>query len=94
MSSEKECIKKEAAEWRQEKANVYKEYVRASVIGLEVGLSLITGIVGGFFFDRHFKSDPWGIIVGAILGVGAAGKSLYRFSKAYLKEHGSNSDQS
>ncbi len=94
MTSDNERIKKEAEEWRKEKASVYKEYVKASVIGLEVGLSLIIGIVCGFFFDRHFVTDPWGIIVGALLGAGAAGRSLYRFSKTYLKEHGSDSDQS
>ncbi len=90
MTFKNDRIQKEAEEWRKEKAKVYKEYVRASVIGLEVGLSLIVGIVGGFFFDRHFASDPWGLIVGAILGAGAAGNCLYRFSKAYLKEHGSD----
>ncbi len=93
MTSKNEDIKKEAAKWRQEKANIYKEYVKASVIGLEVGLSLIAGIVGGFFFDRHFGVEPWGIIIGAILGVGLAGKCLYRFSKTYLKEHGSDADK-
>lgn len=72
---------------RSEYAAVYKEYMKASVIGLEVGLSVIVGIGGGYLFDRYFNLGPWGLIVGSLLGAAAAGRCLYAFTKVYLKEH-------
>ena len=65
----------------------YKEYLKASTLGLEVGFSLIAGGVLGYIAELYVKITPWGLIIGICLGIAAAAKTLYRFSKKYLKEN-------
>ena len=81
---------KEPLNSREEKAEAYKTYIRTSAVGLEVGLSVIVGVVGGYFADKYFGSSPYGLFLGFIIGAIAAGRRLYTFSKQYLKE---NSDE-
>lgn len=69
-----------------EKAEMYRAYLKASVIGIEVALSIAIGAGGGYLCDRYFQSEPWGMLIGFLIGVAAAGKRLYLFSKDYLKE--------
>lgn len=65
----------------------YKTYIKTSAVGLEVGLSVVVGALAGYFFDKHFETGPWALIVGFVIGVLAAGRRLYIFAKAYLKEN-------
>jgi F0F1-type ATP synthase assembly protein I len=87
MKQERDRLRKEASEWRKEKADAYKDYIKTSAVGLEVGLSIVVGISAGFFVDRYFHCEPWGIVGGFIIGAAAAGKRLYSFSKKYLKDN-------
>jgi F0F1-type ATP synthase assembly protein I len=65
----------------------YREYIKAGAIGLEVGLSIIVGGGMGYIAERYFDISPWGLIIGAVFGMVAAGRTLYRFSKKYLKDN-------
>lgn len=65
----------------------YREYIKAGAIGLEVGLSIIVGGGMGYIAERYFDISPWGLIIGSAFGMIAAGRTLYRFSKRYLKEN-------
>ncbi|MES2503570.1 MAG: AtpZ/AtpI family protein [Myxococcota bacterium] len=68
-------------------SDFYRSYIKASVIGLEIGLCVIVGGALGYVAERYFDISPWGLITGACLGIAAAGRTLYRFSKDYLKEN-------
>ncbi|MEI6805024.1 MAG: AtpZ/AtpI family protein [Myxococcaceae bacterium] len=65
----------------------YREYIKAGAIGLEVGLSIIVGAGLGYFAERYFDISPWGLLLGAGFGMATAGRTLYRFSKRYLKDN-------
>ncbi len=65
----------------------YREYLKAGAIGLEVGLSIIVGGGFGYLAERYFDISPWGLIIGTVFGMAAAGRTLYRFSKKYLREN-------
>lgn len=65
----------------------YKSYVKSSAVGLEVGLSIIAGLLIGYFLDREFGWDPWGMVSGLVIGGAAAGRALYVFSKKFLREN-------
>ena len=85
-------MRKEAEQWRQDKAKAYKEYIHTSAVGLEVGLSIVAGIAIGYLIERYWHIAPWGIVGGFILGSAAACRRLYLFSKKYLKEHDHGGD--
>ena len=67
--------------------NFYREYLKAGAIGLEVGLSIIVGAGLGYLIERYFNIAPWGLLAGAGFGIAAAGRTLYRFSKRYLRDN-------
>ena len=75
-----------------EDRKLYKEYIKTSAAGLEVGLSIVVGVLAGHYFDRYFATDPYGLIVGLLIGVGAAAKRLYKVVKKYVKDNESDDD--
>lgn len=52
----------------------------ASGIGCSVAVSLIVCIVGGVLLDRWLGIAPVGVLVGMVLGLAAAGYSLYELA--------------
>ena len=38
-------------------------------VGWELASFSILGVVLGYWLDRHFKSSPWGTLVGALFGI-------------------------
>jgi F0F1-type ATP synthase assembly protein I len=77
---------------KKEQIKTYKDYIKTSAIGLEFSISLLFGIILGFFLDKWFYIQPLGIIFGTIVGVIAAGKILYKFLKKYIDKN-SNIDK-
>jgi F0F1-type ATP synthase assembly protein I len=60
--------------------------VRYSGIGLELagatgGLALV-----GYWFDRHFGTNPWGILVGVVIGIVGGLYNLVRESLSAIRE--------
>jgi F0F1-type ATP synthase assembly protein I len=53
-----------------------------SALGLQMGLCIGLGVYLGWLYDQHYGDGTTGVMVGAALGLGAAGSSFYR---AYLK---------
>lgn len=51
---------------------------RASTIGLEIAISVVVCLAGGWWLDEKFGTQPWLTLVGLALGVCAAGWSLYK----------------
>jgi F0F1-type ATP synthase assembly protein I len=51
------------------KENPLTTYAKYSAIGLEFAVAAIVGIVGGSYIDSHFGTGPWGVFLGAILGL-------------------------
>ncbi len=72
---------------KKQDAEAYRVFIRTSAIGLEVGLSIVVGFFLGHTVDRYAGTKPWGSIIGFVFGVLAAGKTLYTFSKKYLKDN-------
>ncbi len=51
-------------------------------LGLEIGVGAGLGAVIGIWVDRKFHSDPWGVLIGTILGFSAG---MYMLIKAAIK---------
>lgn len=56
-----------------------------SSLGLEMGLGLVLGVYLGHVVDKNFHTDPWGVLVGCVLGLGAAASSFYKAYKRLKK---------
>lgn len=55
-----------------------REAGRAQLYALEIPVSVIVGAVLGKLVDDHFPVAPWGITIGLLAGLGAAGRAIYR----------------
>jgi len=61
---------------------------RISLAGLELGIAVAAGVVGGLFLDRRFDTGPWLMIGGLLLGVGSGFYNLYRLALVSIDEDG------
>ncbi len=80
-------------DWQVNQAKAYRTYIRTSAVGLEFGLSIVVGALGGYFFDDYFRSSPWGLLFGVLVGSIAAVKRLSVFAKSYLEKKDSHDDE-
>lgn len=44
-------------------------WARVFGLGLEIAVGIGLGVFVGTWFDRKYHSDPWGVLIGAILGL-------------------------
>ena len=51
-----------------------------------LGFELVAAVAGfafvGFWIDRHYETDPWGLVICAVLGIVGG---LYNFIRAAMK---------
>jgi len=50
----------------------------ASGIGLQLGASVLVGLGLGLLLDRFFRTSPWFLLIGLILGILSGGYSVVR----------------
>jgi len=60
---------------------------RISLAGLELGITVAIGAIGGLFLDRRFDTGPWLMITGLFLGVSSGFYNLYRLAVAQEEEN-------
>ena len=56
-------------------AELYRT-ARYSSIGIELGISVVIGTLGGWWVDSKLESSPWGLLIGMGLGISAAIRSI------------------
>jgi F0F1-type ATP synthase assembly protein I len=47
-------------------------------LGFQFAAAILLSVLAGSWADRHFGSDPWGVLTGAFFGFGAGFFSIYR----------------
>ncbi|MEO8840070.1 MAG: AtpZ/AtpI family protein [Kofleriaceae bacterium] len=50
----------------------------ASSVGLELGIAVIVGVLGGMWLDSHFGTTPWLMLVFLVFGVVAGFRNVLR----------------
>jgi hypothetical protein len=54
-----------------------------------LGFEMVCAVAGcalfGYWFDRHFHSDPWGVVVGLIIGLVGGSYNLIRGASRTLQ---------
>jgi F0F1-type ATP synthase assembly protein I len=59
---------------------------RYGTVGLELVLSVVVGLFGGQFLDRHFHTAPWLTLLGTAYGIAAGVRGLYRAAQRATRE--------
>ncbi|MBW1901163.1 MAG: AtpZ/AtpI family protein [Deltaproteobacteria bacterium] len=54
-----------------------KDLAYFSSIGLAMALSIVIGVLIGYYIDEKFGTDPWFLYIGLGLGIAAAFRNLY-----------------
>jgi F0F1-type ATP synthase assembly protein I len=61
---------------------------RLSSIGIELVAAIVGFTLVGYFWDRHFGTQPWGVLIGALLGLAGGMYNVVRQSLTAVKETG------
>ncbi|MCP4675411.1 MAG: AtpZ/AtpI family protein [Deltaproteobacteria bacterium] len=64
---------------------MYRQAGQFVAVGLEMGIAMGIGILGGWYLDEWLDSKPICFWVGFFLGLGAAGKALFDASRKAQK---------
>ena len=54
------------------------DMLSASSVGLEMGLSVLIGILAGYWLDQHFHTTPWLMLLFLVLGLVAGFRGVMR----------------
>ena len=58
-----------------------KTHGRLLSSGIELGLSVVVGLLGGRWIDGQLGTEPWLMLLGLILGLIAGLRSLIKYAK-------------
>jgi ATP synthase protein I len=64
----------------------YKQLLRFSSIGLEMGFSVAIGVGIGYLLDSYFDTKPWFLLIFFFVGIAAAFRSLFSLLKRFDKD--------
>jgi F0F1-type ATP synthase assembly protein I len=62
-------------------ASPWKRYLRFSSMGIELGLAVMVGLIGGQWLDRRFGTEPWLLLLGLLFGMAAGFRGVFRALK-------------
>jgi len=54
---------------------------RLALVGTELSVSILIGLLGGHWLDERFSTRPWLTLFGLLIGIAAGFKSLYRVAR-------------
>jgi F0F1-type ATP synthase assembly protein I len=64
-----------------EQPSPWRRYLRFSSMGIELGLSVMIGLIGGQWLDKRFGTEPWLLLLGLVFGMAAGFRSVFRALK-------------
>ena len=72
----------------------FRDYLRFSTLGIEMGVALAIGMLIGWYLDRLFGTRPWLIIFFSIFGIAAGFRNLVRLARKDWDDEGSSTPPS
>lgn len=66
---------------KKNKGRAFHSLINISQIGFTMVAAIFIGVLIGKFLDDAFNTTPWFLLVFSLMGVGAAIKSIFNFSK-------------
>jgi ATP synthase protein I len=59
----------------------WRRYLRFSSLGIELGLAVMIGLIGGQWLDKYFGTADWLMLAGLLFGLAAGFRSMWRALK-------------
>jgi ATP synthase protein I len=69
-------------------------WIRLSSIGFELAAAVAGFTLAGYWWDRHFGTSPWGLLIGVVLGLVGGMYNLIRQSLLASRSTGSGTGKS
>lgn len=60
------------------KRDITRIILAYSTIGIQLAITILVFLYGGFLLDKHFKSSPVFVVIGTIIGMGAGFYNLMK----------------
>ncbi len=54
--------------------------LQAASLGVEIAVAVFLGAGGGYWLDRQFRTEPWLMVVGLLLGAAAGLWNAYKIA--------------
>ena len=70
----------------EEKAREAYRWARFASLGIELGVSVVIGTVGGWWIDIQLDCRPWALLAGVVLGFTAGIRSIMRTMRIFAAE--------
>ncbi len=83
---EAEIVEFEEEETDPESRKMFRQAGRFAAVGLEIGLAMAIGILGGSYLDDYFGTKPILFWSGFVFGIGAAAKAIIEVSRTARKQ--------
>ncbi|MCP4604911.1 MAG: AtpZ/AtpI family protein [Proteobacteria bacterium] len=71
-----------------------KQAGRFAAVGLEMGVAVGIGILGGWYLDKEFGTKPVFFWIGFTVGIGAAAKAIIDIARKASKDLTDNGNSS
>ncbi len=72
---------------------MWRSATRVGAVGIEMGLAVGFGALGGAWLDDKFDTSPILGIIGLLIGIGAAGKALWDTAKRLNQDQTQEDDE-
>lgn len=70
----------------ENRKELFRLVSKFSTIGLEMGFSVVIGLLIGIYLDRYFETTPWMTIIFLLFGIAAAFRVIIRAAKESQRE--------
>ena len=68
--------------------SIFKDFLRASMVGLNLVISTFVGLAIGYFLDGFFGTRPWLTLIFLLLGIISGFRDLIRMAISENKKDG------
>ncbi len=66
---------------QRDQEHMWKIAGRYSAVGIEMAVSITLPMLVGMWADKRWGTTPWLVVAGLVIGIGAAGRAVWRVVK-------------